>query len=75
MKMLVERMLTEVRGQLRQMPSNVKVVKSTPDRQKLLVSVTQEVNRSRYNSLSWLLTKTFSFALVVRAALKRLHSR
>ncbi len=43
MKLLVERMLTEVRGQLRLLPSNIKVVKSTSDRQKLLVSVTQEV--------------------------------
>jgi hypothetical protein len=74
MKMLVERMLTEVRGQLRQMPSNVKIVKSTPDRQKLLVSVTQEVNHIYY-IVSCLLTKNFLFALVVRAAFKRLHSR
>jgi interferon-induced GTP-binding protein Mx1 len=45
MKLLVERMLTEIRGQLRQMPTNIKVVKNTTERQKLLVSVTQEFVR------------------------------
>ena len=43
MKMKVERELSEMRAQLRQGPSGYAIAKTPSDRQKLLVSITQEV--------------------------------
>lgn len=59
MKLTIEKMLTDIRSQLRQLPSNLKAVRTTAERQKLLVSVTQEV---RLYSISLTLTYETCFA-------------
>lgn len=43
MKSSVERLLNDVRAELRTIPSVYKVAKTPADRQKLLVSTTQDV--------------------------------
>ena len=55
MKQIVERKLNEVRARLRALPKAYTPPKSTADRQKLLVAITQQVGAAHYGiySLYW----------------------
>ena len=53
MKITVEKSLMDVRTQLRALPPTIAGVKTSTDRQKLLVSTVQEVNEPVAECLFW----------------------